>query len=138
MPPPTADRPFFVSPGSILLPCLLVLALSQAGCGDTHAEPAGKLTAQFPAEIHLAGKSWVRSEELTAEDRNILQTYFRRHPLMVDNPLIAGDPVLYRHGTEGRRFYWFAPVEQETRWLALEFSRAKPIEMNEGSGLTFE
>ena len=119
--------------GNFLILCLL---LTLVGCGaDARIIEIGEFSP--PDDFSADGAAWVRQSELTPADERLLNNYFEYEPSVVDNPMISGEPNLYRSDDMRIRFYWFFPVKTEVRWLFLEFGRRGFIKLEEGGGEPF-
>ncbi|MEM7559907.1 MAG: hypothetical protein AAF394_12375, partial [Planctomycetota bacterium] len=61
---------------------------------------------------------------------------FRRSPMLIDNPSIAGAPVCYANGST-QRVYWLSQLDNSCHWAMIEFKGGRGGDLIEGNGAPF-
>ncbi|HBN74369.1 MAG TPA: hypothetical protein DD473_00825 [Planctomycetaceae bacterium] len=124
---------------SFLLGITLGIILSVIGGCETNTSSNGNESqvVSLPALMVIESVEWTREPEFSEKHQAKLEQYFHEHPSLAENPVISGDPQVYRNPKNATRFYWIEKTENtEPNWCCLELKGGEWT-LTDGSGSPF-
>lgn len=122
-----------------LLGMTLGIILSAIGGCETNTSSNGNESqvVTLPASMVVEGVEWTRESEFSEKHQAKLEQYLHEHPSLAENPVISGEPQIYRNPNDATRFYWIEKTENtEPNWCCLE-SKSGKWTLTDGSGSPF-
>tara|TARA_R100000750_G_scaffold61763_1_gene53526 strand:+ start:106 stop:486 length:381 start_codon:yes stop_codon:yes gene_type:complete len=118
--------------------CLAPFSLFMTGCESNTSRNGNETQAvSLPASIVIEDEEWTREPEFSAKLQERLEQYLHQHPSLAENPVISGEPQIYRNPNDATRFYWIEKTENtEPNWCCLE-SKSGKWTLTDGSGSPF-
>ncbi len=124
---------------SFLIGATFVLFLSVMGGCDSNVSSNGNETqvVSLPARMVVEDVEWTSEQEFSEKHQSELMQYFREHPSLAENPVISGEPQVYRNSNDAIRCYWIGKSKNtEQNWCCLELKNGKWT-LTDGSGNPF-
>lgn len=115
------------------LAVVFACGLVQVGCSGKR--DMANLVVVQPDTIQADGTEWQKVEWEKSLDSK-LNSHFRRHPLIADNPALSGDLVCYSAASR-QRVYWVSVMDGASSWAMIEFKGNQGGELVEGRGEPF-